>query len=184
MPDTEGDLDLAEAWLSNERLYRGRGPDDHSVPDGYDFGVDARVYQLAETNPAQTSELVMRMIDVAQDEEDLGEIGRGPLETVLRYHGESLAQWVSDRAETSPRFRFALAACWPFDPVKTTVDRLNLHRGNTHSYWTMAIRVRCTGSAPLSAFLDARLQRDVVGGDMQLGAGKCRPVHRLLGEGS
>jgi hypothetical protein len=161
------DEDLAAAWLANERLYHDREPDDHSVPAGYDFEVDAQVGQLvfgaADANRA--AQLIEAMLAAARDEQDLKDIGIGPLENLLRDHGETLAPWVGTKANSYPRFRFALASCWPFESIAPIVDELTLHKGRTHGYWTTGLRLRCQVALTGGELLDAKLQPDVIGGE-------------------
>ncbi|HEY1421521.1 MAG TPA: hypothetical protein VGG90_12540 [Candidatus Dormibacteraeota bacterium] len=159
--------DLAAAWLANERLYSGRDPDDHSLPERYDLTLAGDVDDLVLDDPHRGVELVEKMLHLAEDETDLKRVGIGPLENLLRHQGEELASWVSDKADASARFRFALGSCWPFDPIRQVVDRLGLHKGETHTYWTVGIRVRCGREASASEVLDAKLQPDLVGGQFQ-----------------
>jgi hypothetical protein len=170
---SEADQDLAVAWLANERLYSGRAPDDNSVPAGYDFVIDGQVSELVfeDADPQRGAMLVDQMLETARDEEDLGRIGIDPLENLLRYHGELLSSWVENRAETSRRFRFALGSCWPFDSIRPVVDRLDLHKGKTHSYWTIGVRLRCGREPSSRELLEARLQPDVIGGGATVEAG-------------
>jgi len=161
------DDDLAEAWLANERLYNDREPDGHSVPAGYDFEVDSRVSQrvIDGVDASRGAHLIEAMLAAARDEEDLKAIGIGPLENLLRDHGDTLASWVETKGRSYARFRFALASCWPFESIARIVDELALHKGKTHGYWTTGLRLRCQEVLTDGQLLDAKLQPDVVGGN-------------------
>ncbi len=161
------DKDLAKAWLANERLYRGLMPDDNSVPAGYDFAIEEQVSELLleDADPHRGAMLIDQMLEAARDEYDLNQIGVVPLENLLRYHAAVLNPWIEKRAETSRRFRFALGSCWPFDSIRPIVDRLELHKGKTHGYWTMGLRLRCNRNPGSGQMLDAKLQPDVIGGE-------------------
>jgi hypothetical protein len=176
---SEADADLAKAWLANERLYSGRLPDDNSVPPDYDFAIEGQVSELIreDADPDRGAKLIDQMLEAARDEDDLSQIGVDPLENLLRYHGAVLNSWVESQAEASGRFRFALRSCWPFDSIRPIVDRLELHKGKTHGYWTIGIRLRCNRHPGWAEMLDARLQPDVIGGGKTVEAGE--PVSHL-----
>lgn len=161
------DSPLAAAWLANERLYRRPDPDDHSAPDRYDTDIADQVLELVQTNedPLRGARLVLKLFELAGDEWDLRRIGSGPLETLLREHGDRFSAWADQLADTSPRFRAALQAAYPHGAVVQTVDRLGLHKGLTHGYWTIAIELGCVNRPPVAALLDARLIAGATGGD-------------------
>jgi hypothetical protein len=160
------DQALAAAWLENERLYVRPNPDDHSLPDGYDVNIQGQVLELMQTDldPLRGARLVLKLLALAEDEGDLGSIGRGPLETLVRNHSDYFAAWADQLAETNPRFRAALGHAYPHGAVAQTVERLGLHKGRTHGYWTIAIELACVDRPPVAALLDARLLAGVTGG--------------------
>ncbi len=164
--DNELDQVLAAAWLANERLYLRPDPDDHSVPDGYDIDIQGQVLELVQTDldPLRGARLVLKLLELAEDEWDLVSIGCGPLEILLRNHGDRYAAWADQLADANPRFRAALGHSNPHGAVVQTVDRLGLHKGRTHGYWTIAIELACVDRPPVAALLDARLLADVTGG--------------------
>jgi hypothetical protein len=164
--DDRMDRALAAAWLANERLYLRPDPDDRSVPDGYDLDVKRQVLELVQTDldPLRGARLVLKLLELAEDEWDLGSVGRDPLETLLRNHGDRFAAWADQLADASPRFRAALGHSYPHGAVAETVERLGLHKGATHAYWTIALELTCIDRPPLAALLDARLLPGVTGG--------------------
>jgi hypothetical protein len=165
------DAELAAAWVANERLYGGRGPDDHSVPVGYDMVVAGDVQSLILGDPIRGRDLIEAMLEIAESEDDLQRIGIGPLENLLREHGQALRPWVSESAESRLRFRYALGRCWPFESIQDIWKRLNSAKGRTHTYWTMGFRLRCEQEPSQRELLDAKLQEDVVGGATLIDAG-------------
>lgn len=167
--DMEGDGNdraLAAAWLANERLYLRPDPDDRSIPDGYDIDVKGNVLEVVQTDvdPLRGAGLVLTLLELAEDESDLASIGLDPLETLLRNHGDRFAAWADQLADTNPRFRAALGHVYAHGTVVQTVDRLDLHKGKTHSYWTVTLELRCIDRPPSAALLDARLLPGVTGG--------------------
>jgi hypothetical protein len=160
------DRALAAAWLANERLYLRPDPDDRSIPDGYDIDVKGNVLELVQTDvdPLRGARLVLTLLELAQDESDLASIGLDPLETLLRNHGDRFAAWADQIADTNPRFRAALGHVYAHGAVVQTVERLELHKGETHTYWAVPLELTCIDRPPSAALLDARLLPGVTGG--------------------
>lgn len=160
------DQALAEAWLANERLYLRPDPDDHSVPEDYDIEIQGELLELVQTDldPLRGARLVLKLLELAQDEWDLTAVGGGPLETLLRCHGDRFARWADQLADMNPRFRAALEHSYPYEATARTVDRFGLHKGRPHSYWTVAIQLTYVDQPPAAALLDARLLVGVTGG--------------------
>jgi len=170
LSDDGTDQALAAAWLANERLWLRHDPDLRSVPDGYDIDLKGQVLELMQTalDPLRGARLVLKLLELAEDESDLRSIGSDPLETLLRNHADRFAAWADQLAGSSPRFRAALGHSYPHGPVVDTVDRLGLHKGATHAYWTIALELTCIDRPPMAALLDARLLPGVTGGAARL----------------
>lgn len=68
--------------------------------------------------PAWQLEAVLALVDAA-DAEELGMVGAGPLEDLIRCEpmGEDLLTVIDDLAQRSPRFRSALSGVWLGDDV-------------------------------------------------------------------
>jgi hypothetical protein len=109
---------LATEWLRNERLWRGLPRARHPrVPDGYDLAFDgwARELVMSDLDPERGWRLVLLMVESAEDDKDLSEIGDGPLYELLKNHEEFLPR-ARDGASTDPRFRKALDATTSWNP--------------------------------------------------------------------
>lgn len=55
---------------------------------------------------------LLRLIDAAQSDDDLGIIGAGPMEDFITSHTESRLAWIETEASRSPSFRRVLASVW------------------------------------------------------------------------
>jgi hypothetical protein len=68
-----------------------------------------RVEHLGEGDPHEAWSLLGVLVDLADSDELLADIGAGPLEDVLRAHGAELIDEIERKAAADPRFRRALA---------------------------------------------------------------------------
>ena len=109
--DTSLDESLAVEWLQNERLWRRGNTGRGRVPEGYNLDIDGWARELVETDldPERGWQLVLNMVRKAEDNEDLRQIGDGPLYLLVRNHPEFL-QRVQEAAGGDPRLQKALDA--------------------------------------------------------------------------
>lgn len=68
--------------------------------------------KLVETEPRLAFAILGTLIDLADDEDLLGDIGAGPLEDFLRKHGSLFIDDLEHRAAADHRWRSALASVW------------------------------------------------------------------------
>ena len=100
----EYDRALAQRWVNNLPALRVVAP----VPDAEaDDEVLEILYDGDDLNRAWT--VITEIVRLAPDE-DLVYVGAGPLETLLREHGDQLAELVEAAAATDLRFRTALSS--------------------------------------------------------------------------
>jgi len=110
------------------------------------------------------------LLDLAENNCDLQSIGVGPLETLLRNHGDRFAEWADQLADTNPRFRAAHSASWPQMATAGIHDRLDFHKGRTHSYWTIGFELDCPQAPSAATLLDSRLLPGTTGAIAKSGA--------------
>jgi hypothetical protein len=79
-----------------------------------DFGGDAFsvVYDRMKTGGVQAVDLVRALIEAAPKQSDLWSIGAGPMEDLVRAHGDELVDLLVGSADRDPRFAEALSCVW------------------------------------------------------------------------
>jgi len=68
--------------------------------------------ELAERHPLDLFPIVLEMVRQAPDDDGLAFVAAGPLEELLKFHGESILPMVEAVALTDARFRRALSGVW------------------------------------------------------------------------
>lgn len=56
--------------------------------------------------------IVLKLVELADDDELLGDIGANPLEYLIEHHGPLLIDAIEAGAKLKPRLRQALSAVW------------------------------------------------------------------------
>ncbi|HEV2146882.1 MAG TPA: hypothetical protein VGR37_05750 [Longimicrobiaceae bacterium] len=97
-PDEE--LDVARVWLRYATDGRAE-----------DFWAWDRLATLVVDQPEQAWPILLRIIADAP-EDQLGNVGAGPLENLLSEHATALGERVEEQARRSSRFRSALSSVW------------------------------------------------------------------------
>jgi hypothetical protein len=87
---------LVQAWLTFQRNWWS-----------YRALID-----LCEKDPDLAWPVLLRVISEAEDQEMLETIGAGPLEDVLRAHGEALVAEVEEESCSNQKLRCALGSVW------------------------------------------------------------------------
>jgi hypothetical protein len=101
-PETPGELaGLVEAY---QRHIRHGGDDE--------FWAWERVHDIvADPDANRAYDLVLKLVCSAPDNQ-LGRVGAGPVEKLVRYHSSALIDQIESEARTDPRFCEALASIW------------------------------------------------------------------------
>jgi len=68
--------------------------------------------ELCSSRPEDAWGAVLEILDLAENDERLGEIGAGPLEDLLRVHGEELIDRLESEVRANEKLRKALADVW------------------------------------------------------------------------
>ena len=93
-----------------------------------DFGGDAFnvVHERMKAGGVAAVNLVRALIEAAPKDSDLWSVGSGPLEDLVRAHGDDLVDLLVGSADRDPRFAEALSCVWvkPETLRATTVQRL------------------------------------------------------------
>ena len=99
---------LAESWLTVQRHW---------------WAWDA-VNRLCHEAPLDAWPIILRLVELADDDKLLGDIGAGPLEDLLKKHGALLLTHVESRAASDTQFRKALSSVWLSDRESDVAKRL------------------------------------------------------------
>jgi hypothetical protein len=102
---------LVRTWL---RYYRTGG-------DTRFWAIEF-VSSLVDDSPEEAWAVVRRLIAGADTEELLCAVGAGPLETLIRKHGERIFDSVASAARADPKCRVALSCVWADDPMRTRIE--------------------------------------------------------------
>jgi hypothetical protein len=110
---SDADRDLVDRWLVDlraRRKQRGRvgevfDQQEKSVPDAED---EVLAILLDDSDPVRGWDLVMRMLSVAIDDYEIRAIGVNALETLLREHGDALAEVFGTSIRADQRLREAV----------------------------------------------------------------------------
>ena len=109
------EADLVAGWWEYCRLAVGSRADRLRLEAGEPASAVAAweaVGERIDRGGGAALDLVAALLDAARDDEEVGEVGAGPLEDLLAQHGSALAEEVERLAGREPRFRAALRAVW------------------------------------------------------------------------
>ena len=102
MPMEDNELeDLVKTWI------------DHALRGGDElFWAWDRVTKLTTHDPESVWPIILDLIQAAPNDQVLANIGAGPLEDLLCWHGAAFIERVEQAASRNSRFRKSLAATW------------------------------------------------------------------------
>ena len=98
---TDEDLILISGYLTN-----------YSTGDKSYFWAYEEIVEMTSTDPERLWLLMLEMIRRTTDEETLAYIAAGPLEDLLKDHGNEFIERIENLARSDQRFRSALAGVW------------------------------------------------------------------------
>jgi hypothetical protein len=113
------DLELAEAWIR----FQQKPEEEPDVTDPDWVAVDA-VMGIGMKNPEHLMRMIGLILELTDDDDVLGDVGAGPLEDLLRAHGQEYGPQVIDKARDDPRWREAYKSVWIFGFTDETTQRL------------------------------------------------------------
>jgi hypothetical protein len=93
---TDEQLKIAESWLTVQRHW---------------WACD-EMNRLCHEKPMAAWAIVVRKIELTDDDELLGDIGANPLEYLIDHHGALLVDAVEAQAKSDQRLRRALSTVW------------------------------------------------------------------------
>ena len=94
---TPSDRDsLVQAWLTYQR----------------NWWAYESLMKLWRESPSEALEVIGRLIELADDDEMIGDIGAGPLEDLIREHASRVVDDLAIRADSDARFCQALSHVW------------------------------------------------------------------------
>ena len=96
-------LELARGYLKYHRT--------RAVQDAWAFDEMLERVGLNSAEPDDAWSVVLALVTMA-DDESLGYIGAGPLESLVHHFGAQLVERIEERARQDPRFRICLGAVW------------------------------------------------------------------------
>jgi hypothetical protein len=90
------DSEIAVAWLANAQT----------------FWALEELSKLCDGEPERAWPVVRRLVELATSEDDLANIGAGPLEDLLAKHGPGLIERIEEAAKTDASFKQCLSHTW------------------------------------------------------------------------
>ena len=76
------------------------------------FWAWEEVDKAAHDEPDRAWQLIMKLVEKAENKKMLCYIGSGPLEDLLTYHGEAVIDRIELKARHDQQFKFALSCVW------------------------------------------------------------------------
>jgi hypothetical protein len=76
------------------------------------FAASEKVDELVHTDPEVGWSIVLRLVEEAPDDLVLSSVAAGPLEDLLRKHGNAVLDRVEEEARRDPKFRRCLTGVW------------------------------------------------------------------------
>ena len=89
-------LKLAESWLTVQRHW---------------WAFD-ELNRLCHEAPLEAWAIIVKLLELTDDQEFLGDIGANPLEYLVEHHGALIIDAVETRAKSDARLRRALSRVW------------------------------------------------------------------------
>ena len=97
------DSKLISTWI----LYHNSDTKDDKL-----FWAWNEVTDAVQKEPNRGFELIRRLIDASPNDRVLGNVGAGPLETLITEHCASFIELVEETAQIDAKFRRCLTAVW------------------------------------------------------------------------
>ena len=79
---------------------------------------------ICQNHPDEAWPLVQALVDASRDNNDLGFVAAGPIEDLLRHHGDHIIERIEAAASGRPAFRLALSGVWPSSIPPSVWDRV------------------------------------------------------------
>lgn len=108
---------LAVRWLKGMRSADAEGVS--GDPQAFDD-----LQALAYEQPDLAWSVILRVLELAESEDEMIVVGAGPLETLLREHPGAFTRRVWANAQVNDRFRRALMSIHPHGEIVDVVKRL------------------------------------------------------------
>jgi hypothetical protein len=105
---TDEQLRLAESWLTVQR----------------NWWASDSIDRLCHEAPLDAWPIILRMVELADDDELLESIGAGPLEDLLEKHAVIFLDDIESRVARDARFRKALSSVWLSERQSAVAKRL------------------------------------------------------------
>lgn len=123
--------DLVRCWWEYQRLLRGTPQERRALEAGHPAAVyfrwnDANA-RIARGGPPAL-DLIVALLAACPDEDGITLVATGPLEDLVRKHGDQLIDDIEYLAAVNERFRSALGAVWLPTGVLTPQARWRLSR--------------------------------------------------------
>jgi hypothetical protein len=127
----DGDEQLANQWLANERLMpdlSAMKPYEFEVPDSYDWNVrNSATDLLLDNNQRQRAwRFVQSLLRLSADEGDLTIVAVGALEPMLRVSGDHLLAEIRKAILEDRKLRAALKKVYLHGKVRELAERYGL----------------------------------------------------------
>jgi hypothetical protein len=97
---------LVKAWI---KLHYLPGESDERERE---FWASTRLYDLVRKDPEAAWRVVLQIIQTDSSDQILSNVGAGPLEDLLVYHGERFISRIEARARTDDIFKKTLSVVW------------------------------------------------------------------------
>lgn len=126
------DEDIARVWLSYhtwvvDHPYRPNLSDaeeeqDDALREVHGWWALEAVWDLTQSHPERLWHIIVRMVELADDDRLLGNIAAGPLEELLCAHPYLFIDRVEAAARSSLRFRRCLSGVWGWYTIPDDVQ--------------------------------------------------------------
>jgi hypothetical protein len=126
VPQTEDDLrQLAAAWLAYQAWACDHPEADDSLElaDAHGFEAWETAVELVSIEPELAWRLVLLLVEMAPDDDLLGNVAAGPFEQLLCDHARRLIERVEERAADDAKFRRCLHGVWGWYSIPPDIQR-------------------------------------------------------------
>lgn len=103
-------LQLASEWIRRYELVRRLG--DKAPEAEKTYCAYLVLDHLARTHPEDAWQVILKIIELSDDDFVLENVAAGPLESLIASHGRSLIDRIESRATADPKFVWVLRGVW------------------------------------------------------------------------
>lgn len=103
--------ELVPAFWRNYQLTFGDNPAERLQAAEWLWAYEEVDDAAAEASPGVV-ELLVSLADAAPDDDAVAYLGAGPVEDLIRLHGQELVEEIDEAARRNERFRLALRSVW------------------------------------------------------------------------